>query len=349
MSEQINDIDPEALFSPPSWLSEDFSRLVQASRAGNLPHALLLKGPVGLGKLRFARNLAAYVLCEQRAERQVACGKCKHCRLLMAESHANLRMVQPEEAGKAIKVDQVRDMATFVAGSAMLEGSKVVIISPAESMNINAANALLKTLEEPSGQTLLILVSHSGRALLPTIRSRCQVLELASPAESDVTSWLSAQAAAQDLDELSVQRIVSMAPGSPYKALAFMEGDVLKTMDEMILALSAVLKRQLTLCDVAEVWAKDEPVMRMTWLCDWLSQLSRYAMTRDEMHLKHAETKKMFVYLAEKHQPVVFLNLYRECFELLQKLQASNNLNPQLLFEQALGQWLDLMTKRGAA
>lgn len=135
-------------------------------------HAYLLHGPAGIGKRALAERLMARLLCQQPAGLD-ACGQCKSCYLLAAGTHPDNYILEPEEADKAIKVDQVRDLVSFVVQTAQLAGRKVVLVEPTESMNINAANALLKSLEEPSGQTVLLLISHQPSRLLPTVKSRC--------------------------------------------------------------------------------------------------------------------------------------------------------------------------------
>ena len=179
-------------------------------------HAYLLHGPAGIGKRALAERLMASLLCKQPVGLE-ACGSCKSCSLLAAGSHPDNYILEPEEADKAIKVDQVRELVNFVVQTAQLGGRKVVLVEPVESMNVNAANALLKSLEEPSGNTILLLVSHQSSRLLPTIRSRC--VQQACPLPSEVMSleWL-----AKALPECSdAQRIelLTLAAGSPLAAV----------------------------------------------------------------------------------------------------------------------------------
>src|SRR5690606_31515541 len=155
----------------------------------HLPHALMLRGPAGTGKAHFALALAQMLLCEKPLA-QVACGRCKTCHLIKAGSHPDLLLVEPEEAGKAIKVDQVRHLVEFASRKAQFSGYRVVVICPAEAMNPNASNALLKSLEEPGEKTLLALVSHQVSGVLPTIRSRCQVVEFPVPPRAPALTWL---------------------------------------------------------------------------------------------------------------------------------------------------------------
>ena len=160
-------------------------------------HAYLLHGPAGIGKRDLAERLMARLLCQKPGGLE-ACGQCKACHLLAAGTHPDVFVLEPEEADKAIKVDQVRELVSFVVQTAQLGGRKVVLLEPAEAMNLNSANALLKSLEEPSGDTVLLLVSHQPSRLLPTVKSRCvqQACPLPSPQQS--LSWL---AQAVEFDE----------------------------------------------------------------------------------------------------------------------------------------------------
>jgi DNA polymerase-3 subunit delta' len=110
--------------------------------------------------------------------------------LLKAGSHPDNFVLEPEEADKPIKVDQVRELVAFVVQTAQLGGRKVVLIEPVEAMNVNASNALLKSLEEPSGDTVLLLVSHQPSRLLPTIKSRCQQVACPQPSLAQSQAWL---------------------------------------------------------------------------------------------------------------------------------------------------------------
>ena len=179
-------------------------------------HAYLLHGPAGIGKRALAERLMYLLLCQRPAGLE-ACGQCKSCSLLAAGSHPDHYVLEPEEADKAIKVDQVRDLVSFVVQTAQMGGRKVVLIEPVEAMNINAANALLKSLEEPSGNTVLLLVSHQPSRLLPTVKSRC--VQQACPLPSDAMSiaWLAD--ALPDCTEQERADLLTLAAGSPLVAV----------------------------------------------------------------------------------------------------------------------------------
>jgi len=189
------------------WHREALARLL-ATRE-RMPHALLLQGRAGIGKVEFARALAAAVLCES-PRNGLACGQCASCHWLAQGNHPDYREIVPEaasdddeegeEAAKAdkakslvIKIDQVRAVADFIALTTHRDGYRVLLIHPAEAMPPAAANALLKTLEEPPPRTLIVLVSGQPARLLATIRSRCRQVTLPPPDRSAALRWLESE------------------------------------------------------------------------------------------------------------------------------------------------------------
>jgi len=188
------------------WHKAEFERVL-AGRAG-LPHAILLHGRQGIGKAAFARTLAQALLCEHPAPSGTACGQCAACHWLEAGTHPDFRLIEPgslaeanaEEQGsdkkkpsQQIIIEQIRILPDFIGISSHRGGPKVVLIHPAEALNINAANALLKSLEEPPAHTYFLLVSHRPHSLLPTIKSRCQQLALQGPTPEAAAVWLKSQ------------------------------------------------------------------------------------------------------------------------------------------------------------
>lgn len=191
------------------WLGPAWQGL--ASRREDSPHALLVHGPVGIGKLEFARALAQAVLCESGSG-PYPCGACEACRWFSASQHPDFRQVEPEalapqvepaedavrpsktaKPSQEIKVDQIRELATFLNVMSHRGKRRIALIRPAETMNQNAANALLKALEEPSPGACFILVTNSYERLLPTIRSRCVKVPLALPSPEVARAWLIGQ------------------------------------------------------------------------------------------------------------------------------------------------------------
>ncbi len=178
-----------------------------------LPHALLLHGRPGLGKHAFAMQLAQTLLCAQ-PQASVACGKCHGCQLFAAGTHPDLSFIGIMEDAKSITIDQIRALGEFLSLRPHSAARKVVIISPAEAMNLNAANGLLKLLEEPPLGCLLLLVTSHPARLPATIRSRCSRLLFKAPERGVGLAWLRARASRTDEPE----RFLEMAGGAPLLA-----------------------------------------------------------------------------------------------------------------------------------
>jgi len=210
------------------WHADLLKRLLEGRE--RLAHAVLLHGPEGIGKLAFAEALGQALLCERAVARDGgACGACPGCTWFAQGGHPDFRRLEPaeseepDEAGEGrekksatqIDVKQVRALEDFINLTSHRGGARVVVIHPAEALNPNAANALLKSLEEPPPQTYFLLVAHRWHYLLPTIRSRCRLVPLPLPETGAALAWLEGQGiAAPDL-------ALAHAGGAPLSAARF--------------------------------------------------------------------------------------------------------------------------------
>ena len=306
-------------------------------------HAYLLHGPAGIGKRALAERLMASLLCKQ-PEGLEACGHCKSCSLLAAGSHPDNYILEPEEADKAIKVDQVRDLVSFVVQTAQLGGRKVVLVEPVESMNINAANALLKSLEEPSGNTILLLVSHQSSRLLPTIRSRCVQQACPLPSETLSLQWL-----AKALPDCSTEErveLLTLAAGSPLAAVKLQAQGVREQRATVVEGVKKLLKHQSSATQLAESWNAIPLLLLFDWFCDWSSLILRYQLTQDEAGLGLEDMRKVLQYLAQKTPQNNVLNIQDWILAQRQKVLSKANLNRVLLLEALLVQWASLPGQR---
>ncbi len=210
------------------WLQAAMQQFGQRLAAGRQPHAVLLAGPAGLGKLQLAREMAAALLClhagsasPSNSNHSLACGQCRSCHLFKGGAHPDFRYLsfipkeKSEEMRTVIIVDQIRELISSMQLTNGLSPRKVALIYPAEAMNRNAANALLKTLEEPAGELVVLLVAHDASRLPATIRSRCQAIYLRAPAPSVALDWLQQTAAA---DRPTAELALQAAAGSPLQA-----------------------------------------------------------------------------------------------------------------------------------
>lgn len=223
---------------PLPWQMTQWRQLQSRHAQGTLPHALLFTGPRGMGKDWIADCLMRSLLCERPAEDLVPCGECRSCRLFTAGTHPDVLRIIPEEGRKDISVDQVRQLAAFQILTPQYGGWKVAIITPAERMNTHAANALLKTLEEPSANTLLILCTANPAFLLPTIRSRCQTVRFPPQQGNEAATWL-AERRGQSLAEATV--LLRHAGGAPLLA-AELAGHHKELQAQLFGSLEAIVK-----------------------------------------------------------------------------------------------------------
>lgn len=191
-------LDPAEYETLP-WHADTWRRLMKAR--ARLPHALLLHGQEGLGKGMFALRLARALLCERPTD-QGACGGCHGCHLVDAGNHPDLLRVTLEEERTAITVEQIRALTDFLGLKPHSASHKVVLVMPAELMNLNAANALLKLLEEPPLGSVFVLVSSRPGRLPATIRSRCAKVVFRAPAVSMAGPWLAARIGRVDNEAL---------------------------------------------------------------------------------------------------------------------------------------------------
>ncbi|MBN2689513.1 MAG: DNA polymerase III subunit delta' [Gammaproteobacteria bacterium] len=158
---------------------KEWQLLTNLFATNRLPHALLFTGTITADKYNVALKFAQYILCQKPLTNN-ACGDCKSCRLFTAKNHPDLLLLEPDASGKQIKIDQVRALINILTKTSHQSGYKIVIINPADALNIAASNALLKTLEEPLGQTCIILCSSNENKLMETVRSRCQKIRFSA-------------------------------------------------------------------------------------------------------------------------------------------------------------------------
>ena len=306
-------------------------------------HAYLLHGPAGIGKRALAERLMASLLCKQPVGLE-ACGSCKSCSLLAAGSHPDNYILEPEEADKAIKVDQVRELVNFVVQTAQLGGRKVVLVEPVESMNVNAANALLKSLEEPSGNTILLLVSHQSSRLLPTIRSRCVQQACPLPSEALSLEWLAK--ALPECVEAERRELLTLAAGSPLAAVKLQAQGVREQRAAVVEGVKKLLKREISATQLAESWNAIPLLLLFDWFCDWSSLILRYQLTQDEAGLGLEDMRKVLHYLAQKTPQDKVLAIQDWILAQRQKVLGKANLNRVLLLEALLVQWASLPGQR---
>jgi len=253
------------------WLLPLQERLESAIAHDRLPHAVWLQLSIGSGGEQLAKWVAARIFCGDSTRKP--CGQCLPCRRVQAEEHPDLLVVRPLEESKEIKVDQVRELATALSLTSHGGGKKVVIISPADKLNRNAANALLKTLEEPPGETLLLLVGGDPSRLPATVRSRCLRLTLTPPTTAELVEWLRLERGG-GIDWAAVLEVLGPEPlaalEADAEALDHLQRDTRRALDQALLG-------NLDPVATAEVWGKDDYLLRIRCIEAWLAMRIREA------------------------------------------------------------------------
>lgn len=308
----------------------------------NQPHALLFSGRAGVGKRQFADAFADWLLCLQ-GEEGGACGQCRSCQLRLAGNHPDRLVVEPAEEGKVIPIAAVRELTDFMMQTAQQGGRKVVVLHPAEALNLSSSNALLKSLEEPPAETYLLLVTDQPSRLLPTIRSRCQIKNLPVPTLSDATTWL-----AEQLPELAAvqhQALLQMAGGAPLRALALHGMKAAALREQVVEGVKALLKNQTSASQLAESWTAVPLELMVDWFCDWTLDLLRLKTAAIEVPL-NSDMDKVLPYMARHLTMPRLMEWQNWLLQHRGMILSKANLNRPLLIETLLMQWKQLMEKR---
>ncbi|MCZ6827961.1 MAG: DNA polymerase III subunit delta' [Gammaproteobacteria bacterium] len=243
------------------WQESVWAQLTGAWEQQRMPHGLLLAGPAGLGKPRFARRLAGFVMCRDDGPAHRPCGQCKNCSMMAAGSHPDFRWVSVPEDRKTIGIDQVREVVNWMRLTSFMAGYKVVVIDDADLVTREAANSLLKTLEEPAGASLLMLISKRPHGLLATIRSRCQLVRFNRPDNKAALRWLKTQDRSADWP-----RLLFLAGGTPLRALAMQQDGFADTDLRFSEDLSAIIGGSKDPVAVSIEWAKEPQSVWLEWL-----------------------------------------------------------------------------------
>jgi len=239
-----------AVSAPLPWHQLQWQRLQQQVENDRLGHAILLAGEADTGVSALALALARLLLCEAPSA-GLNCGECAACSRSSSGVHGDFLWVCPQEKSRTIKIDQVRDAVQFMSKTAGYGKRKVVVFAPADAMNSNAYNALLKSLEEPASDTFLILSCRALHAVPPTIRSRCQLRHLATPPREQSRDWLM-----PCVNETGVcEELLSLANGRPLLAKRLFEEESADAVIVRRAALVSLARGELSSTEAAVLWS----------------------------------------------------------------------------------------------
>jgi len=324
------------------WQAEQWQQLVSRKQRGQLPHAILLSGAEGLGKHQFAEQFAESMLCHNNGVNGEACGECRGCLLVKAGSHPDIKRIEPEEAGKAIKIDQIRALTSFTVLNAQFDhGYKVILIGPAENMNRAAANSLLKTLEEPTKNTIIILLTSAPQRLLATILSRCQRINFIAPSYTIATEWLERQSVSK------ARQWLEIADGAPLAALNMARTDEsIETQYETgLLTLGALQAREKDPLSIAADWQKKGGLRAVKWLTNWVMDIIRLSQGNLQVALACPSQHSQLVNFANQLD-IAGLHAYLPHLYEASRLLSTSQVNQQLLLEEILIRWAALPKNR---
>jgi len=327
---------------PLPWHQSEFE--VLAGAKAQLAHALLIHGPRGIGKLDFARALAQALLCERPTASNAACGQCTACAWFEAGAHPDYRQIEPEaeseddddEEGEKparpakgkkpsiwITVAQIRALPELINITSHRGGPKVIVLHPAEALNVNAANALLKSLEEPPPGTHFILVSHRPHQLLPTIKSRCRKVALPAPDRDSAAKWL----ASKGVRDAGL--VLAHTGDAPLLALELNDSDYWGARKAFLRQITA---REVDVLNAADA-VRGLPVPHIvSWLQKWCCDIAFYRTLGSVRY--NPDEQEAIARVADRVDPLEALRLYRRMTDL--QRVAQHPLNAQLFIEHLL-------------
>lgn len=305
-----------------SWHQTIWQRLQAARKQQHLPHALLFNGQTGCGHEHLVYAFAESLLCLQPDNEGYACKQCRSCNVFAAKAHPDFMLLETAEDKQVITVEQVRSLDRFLELSRSYSPNRVAVILNADTMNVNAANSLLKSLEEPANNSYILLFTANMARILPTVRSRCQPLRLLQPTQAEALAWLQKQALVQPASELLV-----LAGGRPLAAVNGDSGERLTQKTLFLDQLKSLLGGNSSIVELATHWDKYDRVELLDWQLAWIQQLIRQGVGDRSVP---KDTNYM--------QPSKLWSIYDRLLEL--KALATHPLNGRLFVENMLSLWL---------
>ena len=323
------------------WLQSTWEHLQGYIRQQRIPQALLISGAPGIGKRFLAETFSRSLMCHSPLPDYSACGQCHSCRLFAAQTHTDFLCLEPDEPGKAIGIDKIRQLIVKLALKPQFETYRVVIITPADQMNIASANAFLKCLEEPTERTCLILLTEKPSRLPATIRSRCQAIQCRVPTKQVARQWLVEQGVSENIDTL-----LNLARGAPLVAKLYADQSIVGLRQSYFDAWVQMTEGKTNPVEVAEKWQKSDLLDLSTvlrWMIDWVLDIIKIKYLADLDQLHNPDMKKSLQGFAERLE---LKGLYRFYDDLLTAYsQLDTQINKQLMLEQILIDWSQLNTR----
>jgi len=314
----------------PSW--QQLSNYIDQQR---IPQALMISGPKGLGKQQLAYKFANALICEQSSIDHQSCGHCKSCQLFKSKNHPDFNVIEPEEAGKKISINPIRELISFLSLTSVFSAYRIVIINNADQLTHAAANSFLKCLEEPSERTVIILITDNPALLPATIISRCQKLKMACPHSHSAKDWLEQQNITDDLDIL-----LSLSSGAPLTARNYASTETLALRKKCFHSWLQISQQKINPVSLAEQWLQYPESMLLFWMTTWVIDTIKCYHHQKIQHFYNPDFSQNLQELAQQLELKGLFKFYQ--LLLKQQNYLLTQLNKQLIFEEILINWSQL-------
>ncbi|MCF6319561.1 MAG: DNA polymerase III subunit delta' [Proteobacteria bacterium] len=312
------------------WLQGQIKQWQQLVDSQQVPHAILLNSAKGLGKFELAKHMAHIALCEDLSQ-DGFCGRCSACELFKVGNHPDFTLISAEK--NTIKVEQIRKLSKDIRLSATKGQYRAVVVENAEQMNKAAANALLKTLEEPPNKVVLILTTSEMGRLLPTIKSRCVKMNIAVPNHTESIAWLGSLS---NKSEAEIVTSLALANYSPLVAKSIIQEGSLSHVKQMLADLESLINSQKTVLEVSKAWFSEELFVHLPLMASYFVNLVKHNnQLVTSNHVQYLNFQFDFSQIHDLNRKILefIRNIYRFNF------RSETALKKELLIEELLINW----------
>ena len=325
--------------SPPyPWQTEQWRGLWKLRSTQRMPHAVLIRGMCGMGISEFARALAASLLCAGPNGEGEPCRQCKSCVLFSSGNHPEYYRITPEAKSAVIKIDQVRAVPDFVGMRNLFGPFKVVVIDPADAMNRNAANSLLKVLEEPPPQSVILLVTEKSHRLSATVISRCRRVDFLASPRAQGRAWLRMR-----VPDAEVELLLEMADNGPLMALELWEAGAPNKSAAILESFQALLSGLADPVAMAQEWSRGDPDFISGSLFKLFADLAVLKCAQGARKIATAGEESRLRAISEQLRTRDLFAAYDRLLRCKKLLNSDRNISAHNVFEELTINWCGLL------